>query len=1825
MTALENVDLKELMKHLVKDRVVSQELSKCFNNLDYDRLEQEVVAGFLVNELLRSIESKKMVQDFPDKLEKEFSGTEHLCAVVRSCFTEITNICTTVGIGLVENPKGIASTYPGIGRKRSFPGISTDILTYKDIPWLTEVSCECSHKCKELGIALQLPEHELAECRKASSNTLRLHRVLSTRFRRDKSTFTLQTLKDALQSNLVGMKSLAELLEEKFKEHKKEKEFISKKPKLQLSLGNENSTMMASDNRASLLGYPRCDEAQSYQWKKEAESLHNDSNYYGVCDDVLLIKSARQGMEGEYSCYTNDDRLVAKISLEVIFSPEKRKLLDKYTCLEEIPNTWPPVGASTFVDLALIHNYRHHVSDNYDYSVRGDMDDILGKKRKVNYRDVFSNTGNNLLILLEGRPGCGKTTLTHKITKDWARGPDILKGAQELFLVPLRILASKNIDSLSDILKIIYHNREMSRKIVNKLDNNDGEGACFIIDGLDEYKERDNPDNVIYQLINKEYLTKAVIIVASRPVGTVNVRGRASKRVEVLGFSKDQIKVYMEAYSFKDEINSVSRLEAFLKDHVNVHHMCYLPVHAAMICYIYDNCDGEIPSTETKIYELFTLLTIKRMLKWNNDSTKITSLRMLEGSLHKSFDNICRLAFDMTVSSKQAVLENDIKSHLSDDVPSIHSLGLVTIDSTARLLDFEHLYSFLHLTFQEFLAAFHLTTLDEETQLITVREHISKNEFIVVWKFYCGLVKFCSSKDQRLELIMNSMRKDDLHRFQCALESQQKAVCDSAFQNGENTSQDNICVRDYTFLSVDFNALGYSITITSFQVTGLEFANCILSLEDLQSFTEHIGHNKISQIKSFAFSTNGEVFKILKHMLKKLKNLESLDLKSINLGDTGIKSLSNEVELLNLKVLKIRMPIRVSPSGNSSELLELLSFNSNNLEQVHYSYAESEHESHKTSLMKILKSFQCEVIPLSSISRGLLCNLDVKLPRVSKFLNFSILLLVNCNLHDQDVEYLTTALKLDNVQTLRLDFNQLTCRGAKNLARFFPFLTKLTHLSISCNLIGNNGAIALAKALSHTRTLSELDLQGNRIGDDGAIAIAQAVKDFPRNFCLHLWNINISEGVAEVLKNRFSVDVEGKGPLLAMKYIDTRSPEAITRAVGCCENLHSLNFRGKHIGVAAAIELSETLKNYTNLKSVNLSKCSLKYYALEPLGEGLKECKNLIAVNFGGNRIRSDNIFKLVGPLQICPSLQDLDIHGNVIGFEIDSITRELGKKKLKSLNLCGCQIGKCGAAALGKYLQFGAEGRTSLEKTDLIPGQDKFDNFLLCSLNINLYKSCDESQDLNCWCHYLVNLNLGNNSIGSAGAAALSYGLKCCHKLQALDLSSNKIEADGAVVLAHGLKSCSELKELVLDNNPLKDEGAAEIFTALLCCSKLEVLSCQNIIHMILVDTPYTITFESYYGFKKKRILTKINPDASLKWTLALAQSMKNWKHFKTFNGNYNEINCCNLVTLAEGFADSSTLEHLYLRDNNIATEGMEVLAQSLKGLHLKELDLKNNSISHHGMVAVNEVLKNSTSVLELRMSMNLIGPIGAATLSLGLEFCKYLVFLELCGNNIGPDGVQALVKGLNCCVRLCGLDLSDNDINSEGAIVLFDELNNFPNLELLCLEKNNFGCDGIRALVRWLKHTQEVSQSIVELQLGHNNIGAEGASELTEGLSYAKTLQKLDIRSNSLGCEGSLELAKGLKFCTNLKVVWFDDNDIDHVGALALAESLSNSEVELLTLFQNSSNICTSELTNILENCQIIPDDETSIYHYPQIPKYHEESDDYLSEEDDIIDFEI
>ena len=145
----------------------------------------------------------------------------------------------------------------------------------------------------------------------------------------------------------------------------------------------------------------------------------------------------------------------------------------------------------------------------------------MKKKYIVKYEDQFANYEEGALILVEGRPGSGKTTLTHKLTRDWATRPDVLNGAILVFLVSLRVLClfKRNI-TLPSILELFYDDQT---KVKEMLERESGEGVCFIIDGLDEYPERNVAKNIIQRLICKECLPSAMVIVASRPIGTVEL------------------------------------------------------------------------------------------------------------------------------------------------------------------------------------------------------------------------------------------------------------------------------------------------------------------------------------------------------------------------------------------------------------------------------------------------------------------------------------------------------------------------------------------------------------------------------------------------------------------------------------------------------------------------------------------------------------------------------------------------------------------------------------------------------------------------------------------------------------------------------------------------------------------------------------------------------------------------------------------------------------------------------------------------------------------------------------------------------------------------------------------------------------------------------------------------------------------------------------------------------------------------------------------------------------------------------------------------------
>ena len=59
---------------------------------------------------------------------------------------------------------------------------------------------------------------------------------------------------------------------------------------------------------------------------------------------------------------------------------------------------------------------------------------------------------------------------------------------------------------MSDLLGLFYSNDEELKVTRDYIEKNDGEGVCFVIDGLDEYRPQNKKKSVIYKLLNRIYL-----------------------------------------------------------------------------------------------------------------------------------------------------------------------------------------------------------------------------------------------------------------------------------------------------------------------------------------------------------------------------------------------------------------------------------------------------------------------------------------------------------------------------------------------------------------------------------------------------------------------------------------------------------------------------------------------------------------------------------------------------------------------------------------------------------------------------------------------------------------------------------------------------------------------------------------------------------------------------------------------------------------------------------------------------------------------------------------------------------------------------------------------------------------------------------------------------------------------------------------------------------------------------------------------------------------------------------------------------------------------
>ena len=521
----------------------------------------------------------------------------------------------------------------------------------------------------------------------------------------------------------------------------------------------------------------------------------------------------------------------------------------------------PMITRSEFVNVVLIKD-----QTSWRETVTGSMDEVVFGKETSSYNTIIQNIEHltKKCILMEGRPGSGKTTLMNKISCDWAKG-NILQ-SKLLIYVPLRKLSAQLTHNLFAIIgeacPPLKGNTDKLSKLVSYITRKEGEGVVFAFDGLDEYKSRDEEvtsrsvfccfksttseqtaEDTVYQILSGQFLCKAIVLVTSRPSACARFRVYAGRLIEVIGFLKDQIIEYIQEY-FKRDSKKAEVLISHLHQHPNLMNMAYLPLHCAMLTVLFDE-EEILPETETQVYRDFTLSTLARSIskKRGAVTSRLTEFHQLPPDERETFYKVCELAYNATIESKLVFSSSDMNkiakpsATISDDT----SLGLVVIDHYFMRHGRDATYTFLHLTFQEYLAAVYVIHKFNDKRIADFIKQNCRNEELAesaMWKFLCGMINFdkTSARGAIKELLLNT--SDPLNGICYAYEAQHQYP--SSVIVNHLIHEGSITFSRKTFTATDCAALGFVIRSGSKRGVKLILNDCDFNTEGATSLLRHI-------------------------------------------------------------------------------------------------------------------------------------------------------------------------------------------------------------------------------------------------------------------------------------------------------------------------------------------------------------------------------------------------------------------------------------------------------------------------------------------------------------------------------------------------------------------------------------------------------------------------------------------------------------------------------------------------------------------------------------------------------------------------------------------------------------------------------------------------------------------------------------------------------------------------------------------------------------------------------------------------------------------------
>jgi len=227
-----------------------------------------------------------------------------------------------------------------------------------------------------------------------------------------------------------------------------------------------------------------------------------------------------------------------------------------------------------------------------------------------------------------------------------------------------------------------------------------------------------------------------------------------------------------------------------------------------------------------------------------NTDTYLESIFSIPDEVEKRlFRSICTLAFEKTLTSKQVLEQKEVDLYC-EKMNTNSSLGLLTVDRKATTCGFQNMYTFCHLTLQEFLAACHIHLSSDANQLSLIEMCKEKQHMTVVLKFFCGLADFEMDNGHNFKTIIKSPHLNCLDKIQCAYESKQPTTCQYVVESSTLSITENfLTTRDWTCIGfVIVNSLNHPVKKLELKFSGIteEGTNSFSKILEISSTLERL-------------------------------------------------------------------------------------------------------------------------------------------------------------------------------------------------------------------------------------------------------------------------------------------------------------------------------------------------------------------------------------------------------------------------------------------------------------------------------------------------------------------------------------------------------------------------------------------------------------------------------------------------------------------------------------------------------------------------------------------------------------------------------------------------------------------------------------------------------------------------------------------------------------------------------------------------------------------------------------------------------------------------